>query len=223
MGLYNSNQSENQWFLPLITGMAILLFIPMFILQRLGWFDFWWWMSSNLLLLISLVWFNDHTFRQEIRDDLNSRIPYKILIGVFSALLLYGVFALGNLLIRSIFPGGAENISGVYDFKGSASELRIFLLMLLIIGPGEELFWRGFLQARLMKRWGTKKGFIAATLIYTGVHLLTGNPVLILAALTAGIFWGLMYLYFRSLTANMLSHIIWDISIFLLLPMESLF
>lgn len=221
MGSFNRDLSGKRWFLPLLTGMAVLLFTPMFVLQRLAGFDFWWWMSTNLLLLISLVWLKDHTFRQEIVEDLRSHLPYKILIGVFSALFLYGVFALGNLFISSVFPGGAENISGVYDFKGRASELRIFLLMLFIIGPGEELFWRGFLQARLMKRRGVKRGFIAATLIYTGIHLLTGNPVLILAALTAGVFWGWMYLHFRSVTANMISHALWDISIFLLVPMGS--
>ena len=200
--------------------LAILLFSPMFLLREVGPLDFWWWMSANLVILITLAWWKDLNYRRHLRDDLSKKLTHKLLLGVFSAALLYGVFYAGNIISPWILPQAPDQISSIYDFKGDASRVRILLLMLLIIGPGEELFWRGYLQRKLMLRTGNLQGFIWATLLYTLVHILTGNVMLILAAATAGIFWGWMYMKYRSVTANMISHLLWDISIFLIWPIQ---
>ena len=117
-----------------------------------------------------------------------------------------------------LFDFAGEGISNVYAFKGDAEGIRIGLLMLLIIGPGEELFWRAFLQRHFQDRLGKRKGFILATVVYTGVHVLTGNLMLILAALVAGLFWGWMFMKYNSMVMNIISHTVWDISVFLLFP-----
>ena len=111
-----------------------------------------------------------------------------------------------------------DGIADVYAFKGDAEGIRIGLLMLLVIGPGEEFFWRGFMQRHFQFRLGKWQGFLLATLIYTGVHVLTGNLMLIVAALVAGLFWGWMFMRYNSMVMNIVSHTIWDISVFLLFP-----
>jgi len=93
--------------------------------------------------------------------------------------------------------------------------------MLLIIGPGEELFWRGYLQRRFGTKFGKMAGFILATTLYTAVHIATGNFVLVLAALICGLFWGWLYMRFNSMIINVISHTVWDIGVFLLLPFTS--
>src|SRR5919107_383033 len=55
-----------------------------------------------------------------------------------------------------------------------------------VIGPAEELYWRGLLQSELTRRYGPVKGAAAATAAYSGVHLCTRNPTLIGAATVAG-------------------------------------
>jgi hypothetical protein len=90
--------------------------------------------------------------------------------------------------------------------------------MLFLIGPGEELFWRGFLQRRLQKGLGQWRGFILATMIYAFIHVGSGNVMLVLAAGVCGLFWGFLYLRFHSMLLNAISHTLWDVSIFLLLP-----
>jgi membrane protease YdiL (CAAX protease family) len=42
--------------------------------------------------------------------------------------------------------------------------------------------------------------------------------MLILAALIAGLFWGFMYYRYRSLLANVVSHTVWDVAVFLVFP-----
>jgi membrane protease YdiL (CAAX protease family) len=90
--------------------------------------------------------------------------------------------------------------------------------MLLIIGPGEELFWRGFLQRNMSLQFGRILGFILTTVVYAGVHVASGNIMLVLAALVCGIFWGWLYLRYQSMIINVVSHTLWDISVFMLFP-----
>jgi membrane protease YdiL (CAAX protease family) len=93
--------------------------------------------------------------------------------------------------------------------------------MLAVIGPGEELFWRGYLQRKLSSKTGKWVGFIIALLMYTGVHIFTGNIMLILAAFICGLFWGWIYLKYNSMVINVISHTVWDIVVFLLLPFNA--
>jgi hypothetical protein len=42
--------------------------------------------------------------------------------------------------------------------------------------------------------------------------------MLIVAALVAGLFWGWMYMRYNSMVMNIVSHTVWDIAVFLILP-----
>jgi membrane protease YdiL (CAAX protease family) len=212
-----SKDISNSRFL-LILLMGTVMFVPLFIFRTLGSFDFWWWMSSNLVILIFLSLLLDQKYLSILKEDFRSETLKKIILGVFSAAILYGVFWVGNFLSRQWFGFAEAGIEGVYNFKGDAAYIRILLLMSLIIGPGEEIFWRGAVQRWSSSRLGGFKGFLAATLLYTGVHIFSFNIMLIVAAFTAGVFWGLMYFKFRSVFANILSHTLWDISVFLVFP-----
>jgi hypothetical protein len=197
---------------------GLLIFVPLFVFRNLWVLDFWWWMSLNLTVVVSLSLLRDRTFRRELALDWSSRKGRKIFWGVVSAAVLYLVFFVGNILVREVFHFAPQDIRSVYGFKGDASPLRIALLMVLFIGPGEELFWRGFIQGNLSALMGRTNGFLLAVLFYTLIHVATGNLILILAALTGGLFWGWLYMRHQSMLLNMVSHIVWDITVFLLFP-----
>jgi membrane protease YdiL (CAAX protease family) len=201
-----------------VMAPAVALFVPLFLTGGIGPFDFWWWMTVNLVVLLTLVQFVDASWRHALVADFRDYPARKVAVGVLSALVLYGVFWLGNKLSCFLFPGAAQNIAAVYGYKGQASGLRIALLMLLIIGPGEELFWRGFLQRHLANRLDGRRGWLWATAIYTAIHVVSGNPMLVVAAGVCGLFWGWLYWKRGSLLLNIVSHTIWDIGVFLLFP-----
>ena len=200
------------------TLLAILLFVPLFITRGLGPIDFWWWLSANLIILISIVFFMDRSWGQTIAQDMAGNMLFKIGLGVLSALLLYVVFFIGNFISRNIFTFAGSGIQDVYAFKMGVSKFRIALLMIFIIGPGEELFWRGFLQRNLQNKTGKYLGFALATGIYTFIHLGSGNIMLVLAAGVCGLFWGYLYLKYNSMVLNVISHTLWDVTVFLLFP-----
>ena len=96
----------------------------------------------------------------------------------------------------------------------------IALLLFFVTGPGEELYWRGYLQKNLMVRFGEWQGWLLATAIYSAVHIWSFNFMLIGAAAVAGAFWGAMYWRFKSLTAVIISHSVWSMVIFAVFPMN---
>jgi membrane protease YdiL (CAAX protease family) len=200
--------------------LAIVLFVPLFITQGVGAFDFWWWMTASILLLLAVVQFIDAPWRRELAADLRSHPFRKVVLGILSAGALYLIFWVGNQASRFLFAGAAGDISAVYAFKQQASVLRIALLMVFVIGPGEELFWRGFLQRRFEDTMGGPTGWLLATAVYAAVHLASGNPILVLAAGICGLFWGWLYWKYRSMLLNAVSHTIWDIAVFLLFPLN---
>ncbi len=163
----------------------------------------------------------DRDYIHVIAADMTEHQARKTGLGLAAALALFIVFAAGNQITRYIFDFAGRNIDAVYGFRGGASSLRIALLMAFVIGPGEELFWRAFLQRRLSGRFGEWIGFTVATALYTAVHLASSNLMLVLAAMVCGIFWGLLYLRFKSPLINMVSHTVWDIAVFIIFPFTS--
>ena len=145
--------------------------------------------------------------------------PSDVAVGVISAAVLYAVFVVGRELTTRLLPFANDQIGAVYANKALLAPARIGLLIGLVIGPGEELFWRGFLQRELEARLGGWRGYALATLLYAAVHVFTGNVMLVVAALTAGILWGGMYLRFGRLWPGIISHVAWDLTVFLLMPL----
>lgn len=199
--------------------MAAVLFIPLFVFRGLGPVDFWWWMSLNILLVVGLSIALDKGYFAFLAADLRSDLLKKILWGSLSGAILYLIFLVGNFISRDLFPFAGQGIADVYAFKKGISLFRSGILLFFLIGPGEELFWRGYLQRRWQKSWGLPWGLIAATAFYTLIHVGSGNIMLILAAAVCGLYWGGIFALSRSLLVVVVSHALWDILIFILLPL----
>lgn len=171
-------------------------------------------MSGSILLLILMAFFGDRDIFHFGKIE-----PRHILIGILSAIALYGIFYVGNIISGYLFPFKDTQISSVYSNKSNANLALIGLLLFFIIGPGEELYWRGFIQNTLGKEFGENKGYLFSVLLYAAVHIVTGNFMLIIAALVCGLFWGWLYKKEKSLIPVIISHAIWDLTIFVLLPL----
>jgi hypothetical protein len=133
-------------------------------------------------------------------------------LGVGSAAVLYGIFQVGDRLARYAMPRGERDIRDIYALRRLEPPETIAARLAGVIGPAEELFWRGLVQRRV--------GGIGAAAAYGCAHLVTGNTTLIGAATVAGIYWGLLRRLGMSMPALITSHIAWDIWIFLLAPTE---
>ena len=191
--------------------IATILWYLLFVVKPM---NFWLEMSLSILslVLMSLI-YNKGNLKVE---KLTIR---HILIGISSAIVLYLIFYLGNIISGYLFPFKDSQVLSVYSNRSKGSLIWIGLLLLFIIGPGEEIYWRGFIQNTLSKKLGQNKGYIVSVLLYAGVHIITGNIMLVIAALVCGVYWGWLYKKEKSLLLVIISHAIWDLTIFVIFPL----
>jgi membrane protease YdiL (CAAX protease family) len=147
--------------------------------------------------------------------------PKDIATGLVSAAGLYVVFQIGDRIARVILPKGASEIDDIYALRRLGNKQAIAARLVSIIGPAEELYWRGVVQHRLMEMFGKPLGTALGTAAYGGAHIVTGNFTLIGAASVAGGYWGALYAMGVPTGALIVSHAAWDVWIFLIAPTVS--
>lgn len=199
-----------------LTGffIAAVLWTVMFSPWTAPYVNFWVMMTcSGLTLTLYSTWASPGWWK-DVRLDLNN-----VLLGVALAAALWGVFWLGEFFSTLLFDFARPQVDMIYGMKEGENPWILTLLMLFIIGPAEEIFWRAYLQKNLSQRWNPDMGFIVTTLMYSIVHLPKFNFMLIMAAAVAGFVWGLAYRFFpKKIGAIILSHALWDCAVFIWFP-----
>lgn len=146
-------------------------------------------------------------------------IVFQLIAGVAIAFALWGIFWIGDKVSQFIFTFARPQVDTVYGMKDGSSPMLIGLLLLFLIGPAEEYFWRGYVQKTISKIWGADAALFATAAIYALVHIWSFNFMLVMAALVAGGVWGLIYRLKPSLLpALIVSHAVWDALVFVVLP-----
>jgi membrane protease YdiL (CAAX protease family) len=139
-------------------------------------------------------------------------------VGLLSAATLYVTFQVGDRFARRFVPGGDAQIREIYALRTLRPRGEIATRLAMVVGPAEELFWRGLVEAALMRKFGRWKGAALAAGAYGGVHVTSGNFTLLGAAGVAGAHWCALYAAGAPLGTLIVSHIAWDIWIFLVQP-----
>lgn len=196
------------------------LFVPLFAVRQLGSLDFWTWMTVTGAAGCAAALWLDPGLGGELRRSLFGLGWRDVGLGAVSALALYGAFVLGAGALRRLWPASAVSIADVYALRTGVSTARIVALLVLVIAPAEEIIWRASLQRLSVERWGRGAGVPGAAAVYAAVHLGWGNLPLAAAAGICGLFWGAMYERWRSLAANVISHALWDVLIFVAAPLD---
>ena len=133
-------------------------------------------------------------------------------LGILIAMGLFAIFQVGDRQARKLMPKGQAEIGDIYALREIRPKEEIAVRLATVIGPAEELFWRGWLQRRV--------GWLPASAAYAGAHLVTRNATLVGAAGVAGIYWSALAALGAPMGALIVSHMVWDIWIFLVSPTE---
>ena len=199
-----------------VTGclIAAVLWTIMFSPWTAPHVNFWVMMTCSGIVLTTFSTLARRDWWKEVKLDLTN-----IALGMALAAALWGVFWIGDKLSSLMFDFARPQVNLIYGMKEGENPWVLTFLMFLIIGPAEEIFWRGFIQKSFSEKWNPNLGFIVTTLIYSLVHLSKFNFMLIMAALVAGLVWGLAYRFFpEKLGAIIISHALWDCAVFIWFP-----
>ena len=147
------------------------------------------------------------------RGGLRRPVLSPLVIGLVAA----SVFVAGALAVREIRPlrHYVENVLA-HAQQGSTA---LIVIVTLANAIGEEVFFRGALFAAIGRRYPV----VISTIVYAISTLATANPMLVFAALTLGLVFGLQRRASGGILAPMITHVTWSmIMLFALPPLFSL-
>lgn len=148
------------------------------------------------------------------RDLLAASVPDRrdLALGVGSVVVLlavqYGLLAL--LSAVGVLP--VQNRAIDPASHAPAYFLAMVVLSVLVVGPAEELLFRGAVQGLLKRAWGTWPAIVGAALLFGFVHYNVGTGSLeerfayVAIALLLGVMLGYLYEYSGNLVVPALAH-----------------
>ncbi|WP_099223222.1 CPBP family intramembrane glutamic endopeptidase [Listeria costaricensis] len=168
--------------------------------------SFWYMYGAAMLFLVSFGIFNVDL--QKKNSFIKGVIP-----AVFSAVILYVIFYIGAFILK-IMPFGLDHSVQSAFHRFATDDWYIWILMIVAIVPGEEIFWRGFVLQRLLNAFQTWFAILLATVILTVIVAFSGSFALTIGMFAATLFWNFLYVWRPSLLMTYLSHLLF---VFLLL------
>jgi membrane protease YdiL (CAAX protease family) len=143
---------------------------------------------------------------------LAGRLRRPIITAIAVGLLLAALFVLGALLVRTI-PSLVRLTEDVLGYA-RLGNLWIIVMITLINGIAEELFFRGALFAAI----GVRHAVLISTVLYAFTTIAGGNPLLVFTAAVLGTVVALQRRASGGILAPILTHITWSLTMLLVLP-----
>ena len=136
----------------------------------------------------------------------------QVAAGVVGGVVTFAVFLAAAAIGRHInlLAGPIDSVLG----KADAGPVAAVLVLALVNGVAEELFFRGSLVDVSVAR----APYIVSTAVYVAVTAVAGNTALTLAAAVMGTVFASERRVSRGLVASILTHLVWSTLIILLLP-----
>jgi membrane protease YdiL (CAAX protease family) len=138
--------------------------------------------------------------------------------GVAAGVALYALGWAGFGLLAAAAPPLAAQLAPLYAWAADLPAAPLGPLLFVGIVAGEEIVWRGAIALPLAARWGPWHGLLLGALVFGVAHAGFGSPLLVLAALACGAYWGWLTLATRSLVPAFVSHLLWDLAVMFWLP-----
>ena len=148
------------------------------------------------------------------------RIPtwQYLIFGIGYGTITYGLVKLGYMLMPYIDENAVNQIAKFLDVYGPQNIFH-YLLLIFIVAVGEEMFWRGYVQQQLKQFTSPFWAVIVTSILFSLSLALSGFMPGALAAIVAGILWGTLYEWKKSLPLIIVSHIVFVLLLFLVLPL----
>jgi membrane protease YdiL (CAAX protease family) len=146
--------------------------------------------------------------------------PRLVVLGATAGGLMAAATYLLYPVLARLVPLIATDTAQLYAaFRAPSPVVASTALVPVVVG--EELVWRGVVQASLVRCLGTWRGVALAAVVYALVHVPLGSPVLVAVAFCCGLAWGALRVTTASLVPTIVAHLLWDVLVLLWLPLQT--
>jgi len=129
-------------------------------------------------------------------------------VGVASGLALYAATR-AFVAVATRWEPFRRQVVDKYEEAAAVSLARSLGLSLLILVPGEELFWRGLFQARLGQAMAGAAAGVWTWLAYVGVNSVSASLPIAAGAIVGGALWAGLAVWSGGMLASLVSHMLW--------------
>jgi membrane protease YdiL (CAAX protease family) len=137
--------------------------------------------------------------------------PTAAAVGVGSGLVFYAATRVFVATVRGPWPAFERHASALYGARRGLPLWAAVLLGGVVVVTGEELFWRGFVQAHLADAQGDITGALWTFAAFVGVNVASANLAIIAAAIVGGALWTALALWSGGVLASLLCHGVWTV------------
>ncbi|WP_431029303.1 lysostaphin resistance A-like protein [Lysinibacillus sp. LZ02] len=171
---------------------------------------FWYLYSFTLLVGIAVAL---------IFGKFEDRLPtwQYLLYGTGYGTIAYGLVKLGHILLPYIDSSTTKDISKFLELYGPTN-IWHYLMLIFIVVIGEEMFWRGYIQQQLKRFTSPFYAVLITALLFSLALAISGFMPGALAAIVTGLLWGTLYEWKKSLPLVIVSHLVFVLLLFLILP-----
>ena len=171
---------------------------------------FWYLYAFTLLVGIAIAL---------LSGKFEDRIPtwQYLIFGIGYGTITYGLVKIGYILLPYIDSGVTREIAKFIDVYGPKNIFH-YLLLIFIVAAGEEMFWRGYVQQQLKRYTSTFWAVVITALLFSLALAISGFIPGAIAAIVAGLLWGALYEWKKSLPLIIVAHVVFTLLLFLVLP-----
>jgi membrane protease YdiL (CAAX protease family) len=138
-------------------------------------------------------------------------------------LLAFGLIVVAGLVVQAVGVEPGQNQVAEIGFENPEALLLLIPASFLLIGPGEELLFRGVVQGRIREAFGPVPGIALASAIFAAIHYFaltggTGGRLVTIAILfLPSVVFGVAYELSENLVVPSLIHGAYNATLFTLL------
>ena len=92
--------------------------------------------------------------------------------------------------------------------------------VLVLVVSAEEWIWRGLAIDTFSRSVSPGRAALLSAFVYVLPQVAFRSPLLMVVALACGLVWGGLRVWSRGLVAPLVAHLVWDLLVFVLFPVE---
>lgn len=140
-----------------------------------------------------------------------------ILFGIGYGTITYGIIRLGYIILKYVDDDLLKTIRKFLETYGP-NNIWHYLLLILFVVVGEELFWRGYVQEKLKQFVSPIVACVITSLLFALAIALSGFIPGMIAAFFVALIFGLLYEWKQSMPLVIIAHEVFILLLFLVIP-----